>query len=471
MAADLSKSNSNSKPLHIVIFPWLAIGHLRPFLNLSVSLAGRGHLISFISTPANLRRSVHIPPRFSRRIRLIDFPLPPVDHLPPGAESSMDVPHVKQQLLKVALDRLRPEIRSFLNEAQPKPDWIVYDYASHWLPEMAKELGISTAYFSLFTAAFMAFLGPPSVLMTRERTTAEDFTVLPEWIPFPSGMVFRLHEMSKNIEKDADGNDYSSGTSDSLRFGLSIDGSDIVIIRSYEEFEPEWFHLLNKLYQKPVIPIGALPMEDNDDDNNGSDEDWQEIKQWLDEHKPSSVVYVALGTEAVLSLEEVRELAHGLEQCGLPFFWVINRDHLVNLLPEGFVDRAAGRGIVRAKWAPQIKILEHPTIGGFVTHCGWNSATEALRFGRALILLPLMNDQGLNARLLAEKGVGIEIPRDGQDGAFTRDGVSATVRLAMACDEGRTVRDNARKMKDLFGDQKRTEKYISKLIKQMVEKE
>ncbi|KAK6138010.1 hypothetical protein DH2020_028237 [Rehmannia glutinosa] len=463
----------SSKVLHIVMFPWLAIGHLRPFFRLSEHLARKGHRISFISTPRNLQRAVKVPQHLSHLITLVAFPLPDVEHLPPHAESSMDVPVTKQPLLKVALDSLEPSIRSFLENMMPKPDWIVYDYATHWLPGLAEEIGISRAYFSLFTAAFMAFLGPPSFLVSGKysRSTAEDYTVMPEWIPFPTNVVFRRHELAKNMEKDPDGNDYDSGTSDPIRFGLSIHGSDIVIFRSCVEFEPEWFDLIHQLYQKPVIPVGVLPMEnDNDYDNElDSNTEWLIIKEWLDLQKENSVVYVALGTEATLSQKEAHELAFGLEQCGLPFFWVLNRNYLFEMLPDGFSDRVRDRGMVYTKWAPQVKILSHPAVGGFLTHCGWNSVTEGLGFGRVLILFPVMNDQGLNARILQEKTVGVEIARNEEDGSFTCGSVAESVRLAMVSEEGRIVRENARKMKGLFGDKSRNSCYIDSLVHHLVE--
>lgn len=272
------------------------------------------------------------------------------------------------------------------------------------------------------------------------------------------------------LETDADGNEYDSGTSDSIRFGLSIDGSDIVIFRSCIEFEPEWFDLVRKLYQKPVIPVGVLPTADEDEDDEiDSNTEWQRIKEWLDLQEENSLVYVALGTEAALTQKEAHELALGLEQCGLPFFWVLNRDYLLEMLPNGFCERVRDRGMVYTKWAPQIKILSHPAVGGFLTHCGWNSATEALGFGRVLILFPVMNDQGLNARLLQEKKVGVEIPRNEKDGSFTSDSVAETVRMALVGEEGITVRDNARKMKKLFGDKGRSKCYIDSLVHHMMQ--
>ncbi|KAL3649930.1 hypothetical protein CASFOL_006333 [Castilleja foliolosa] len=467
------KEAQSNKAFHIVMFPWLAIGHLRPFFRLSICLAQKGHQISFISTPRNLQRSIFkVPQHLSHLIRLVAFPLPEIKNLPPHAESSMDVSFAKQQLLKVALDSLEPLIRDFLEKAEPKPDWIIYDYASHWLPRLAEEIGISRAFFSLFTAAFMAFLGPPEALTSREfnRSTAKDYTVVPEWIPFPTDVVFRRHELEKNMERDPDGNEYDSGTSDPIRFGLSIDRSEIVIFRSYIEFEPEWFDLIRQLYNKPVIPVGALPIEDiNTNQSEDNNTEWLRIKAWLDLQNKNSVVYVALGTEATLSRKETHELALGLEQCSSPFFWVLNRDYLLEALPCGFRDSVRDRGMVYTEWAPQIKILSHPAVGGFLTHCGWNSVTEALGFGRVLILLPMMNDQGLNARLLKGKGVGVEIKRDEEDGSFTRDSVAEAVRLAMVAEEGIGVRDNAKRMKKLFGDENRSDCCIDSLVQIMVD--
>ncbi|KAJ6326160.1 hypothetical protein OIU78_013289 [Salix suchowensis] len=367
------------------------MGHLIPFLQLSKLLAEKGHKIYFVSTPRNLNRLPEIPKQLSSKIVLVSFPLPRVPNLPSFAESSTDVPYTKQQLLKKAFDLLEPPLTTFLESS--KPDWIFYDYASHWLPSVAARLGISCAFFSLFTAACLSYIGPPSVLMNigDPRSKAEDFTVVPKWIPFESDLVFRLHEVTKYVEKTEED---ETGPSDSIRFGFAAGESDVVIIRSSPEFEPEWFNLL-------------------------SDQLWGSIKEWLDKQKTNSVVYVALGTEASLSAEELKELALGLENSTLPFFWVLSKipgstKNALDMLPDGFQERVKNRGIVHGGWAPQVKILSHDSVGGFMTHCGWNSIIEGLSFGRVLILLPVLNEQGLNSRLLHGKKLGLEIPRGGR---------------------------------------------------------
>ena len=101
-------------------------------------------------------------------------------------------------------------------------------------------------------------------------------------------------------------------------------------------------------------------------------------------------------------------------------------------------------------WVPQVRILSHSSIGGFLCHAGWGSVMESLSFGIPLILLPIRIDQGLNARQVAlELEVGIEIER-GDDGSFLRESISTIVTKAMAGEEGKRLRSNAGKACDII---------------------
>ncbi|KFK29804.1 hypothetical protein AALP_AA7G181400 [Arabis alpina] len=449
--------------LHIAMFPWLAMGHLLPFLNLSKSLAQKGHKISYISTPRNIQRLPKLPSTLSSSITFISFPLPPFPGLSPSFESSMDIPYNKQQSLKSAFDLLQTPIKNFL--LRSSPDWIIYDYASHWLPSIATELGISKAFFSLFNAASLCFMGPPSSLIQETRSKPEDFTVVPSWVPFESNIVFRYHEVARYVEKTEED---VTGVSDSVRFGYSIGESDVVIVRSCVEFEPEWFRLLLDLYQKPVFPTGFLPpVSEGEGDDDAT---WVCIKEWLDKQRVNSVVYVALGTEASLPKEELAELGLGLEISNVSFFWVLRNELEI---PDGFEERVEERGMVHVGWVPQVKILSHESVGGFLTHCGWNSVVEGLGLGRVPILLPVLNEQGLNARLLQGKGLGVEIVRDERDGTFDSDSVASSVRLAMMDDDVDAYESRKGKvklMKDLFGNKDKSICYVDELVRYLTSK-
>ncbi|ESQ38451.1 hypothetical protein EUTSA_v10028640mg [Eutrema salsugineum] len=453
----LARMEEKEGSLHVAMFPWLAMGHLLPFLRLSKLLAQKGHKISFISTPRNIERLPKLPSNLSSSITFVSFPLPPFPNLPPSSESSMDVPYINQQSLKSAFDLLKLPVTEFLRRSSP--DWIIYDYASHWLPSIAMELGISKAFFSLFNASALCFMGPPSSLIEDFRSTPEDFTVVPLWIPFESKIVFRYHEVTRYVEKTEED---VTGVSDSVRFGYSISESDAVFVRSCPEFEPEWFGLLQDLYQKPIFPTGFLPPVSEDVDGEEEDATWVCIKEWLDKQRVNSVVYVSLGTEASLPQEELVELALGLEKSKVPFFWVLRNEE--TLILDGFEERVKGRGMVQVGWVPQVKILSHESVGGFLTHCGWNSVVEGLGFGRVPIFLPVLNEQGLNTRLLEGKGIGVEVPRNERDGSFDSDSVADSVRLAMVDGGGESKRANAKMMKGLFGNKDENIRYVDELV-------
>ncbi|OUZ99748.1 UDP-glucuronosyl/UDP-glucosyltransferase [Macleaya cordata] len=468
--------------LHIVMFPWLAFGHLIPFLEISKCLAQKGHRISFISTPRNLQRLPKIPPNLSHPhlLNFVSLPLPQVDNLPAQAEATIDLPLDQVPYLKKAYDALEGPLSNFLIQTSCTPDWIIYDFAPHWLPSMASKLGVPCVFLSLFNASFNAFIGHPSEAGILGMKP-DQFGVPPDWIPFPSNLAFRKHEIlkiSSNIGENV------SGVTDVFRVVNAVQGCDFVAIRSSMEFESEWFNLLEKkLFQKPVLPVGLLPpppsvLQGHDQEQYIKNEEWvMRISEWLDKQGKGSVVYVALGTEATLSREELAELALGLELSELAFFWVLRRpagsttEDPTDLLPVGFQDRTRGRGFMCMGWAPQTKILGHPSVGCFLTHCGWGSTIEGLVSGCPLVLLPLINDQALIARLLVWKKMGLEIERDEEDGSFTRESVAKSLRTVMVDAEGaETYRAKARELREVFGDKVRNDRYLDDFVSYLKER-
>ncbi|KAL5714363.1 hypothetical protein ACHQM5_016336 [Ranunculus cassubicifolius] len=448
--------------LHIALFPWLAFGHILPFLQFAISLAQRNHRISFISTPKNLQRLPKIPSNLSSLINLIPLPFPTIENLPPNAESTSDITTPDQgQYIYQAYDKLQEPLTEFLEES--RPNWIIYDYAAYWLPPIAAKLHIPGIFFNIFNASMAAFYGSVSE-MTREdggsRLLPNDFLVPPKWIPFPSDLCLHPHEVPKRKR-------IASGESPVYRMGCAIQGCEFMAVRSCNEFEDEYLSFLeNDLYKKPIIPIGLLPPPKipTPIQENGREQNWLAIKDWLDKQSERSVVYIAFGSESALNHQQVTELAHSLEMSKLPFFWVVRQpigvDDKASVFPPGFEDRVKNRAYVTLDWVPQLNILAHPSIGGFLSHSGWSSIVEGLAFGLTMILLPLSPPQALNARLLEGKKIGLEIPRDEQDGLFTSDSVEECLRTAMVGEEGEELRAKAQEMKMVFGDEERHDRYM-----------
>uniref|UniRef100_A0A0E0AKA3 Glycosyltransferase n=1 Tax=Oryza glumipatula TaxID=40148 RepID=A0A0E0AKA3_9ORYZ len=165
-----------------------------------------------------------------------------------------------------------------------------------------------------------------------------------------------------------------------------------------------------------------------------------ECVQWLDAQPPASVVFLCFGSMGSLTPPQ--------PATGMPY----PTDAVVNeLLPEGFLERTKEKGLVWSKWAPQKEILAHPAIGGFVTHCGWNSTLESLWNGVPLVLWPLYAEQHLNVfKLVAAMGVAVEMKVDRK-----RDNLveAAELERAVQClmddtsEEGRMAREKAAEAK------------------------
>lgn len=128
--------------LQIFMFPWLALGHMIPFLNLSNELAKKGHKISFL-LPKNSQIKLQNLNLYPNLITFHTLKIPHIHGLPHGAETTADVPRSLESLLATAMDESYDEIKSFLQNL--KPHFIFFDIA-HWVPEIALEIGGSRLF-------------------------------------------------------------------------------------------------------------------------------------------------------------------------------------------------------------------------------------------------------------------------------------------------------------------------------------
>ncbi|XP_004306715.1 PREDICTED: putative UDP-rhamnose:rhamnosyltransferase 1-like isoform 2 [Fragaria vesca subsp. vesca] len=429
------------KELHVVMLPWSAFGHLMPFFQLSIALAKAKVHVSFISTPRNIERLPKIAPDLQPFINLVPIPFPPLepDFLPEGAEASVDVPVQQYANLQVAVDLLQTPIKQFI--ADKMPDWIIADFFTHWVVDIAKENGV--------------------------LPTIQSLTSPPEWITFPSLLSLKDYEAVKRLlawEVN------KTGMCFAWRLAKIVSASQVLAIRTCSEIEGDYLEVYKKITGKPVIPTGVLPPDQPGKRAEGEVNSDASMFDWLDKQKPRSVVFVGFGSECRLSKEQVHEMAHGLELSEQPFIWGLRKpnstesDEVDDFLPLGFTDRTSEKGLVCFGWVPQMEILGHPSIGGSLFHSGWGSVIETLQFGHGLVVLPFMYDQPLNARLLVEKGLAAEVKRN-EDGSFSRGEIAKSLRLAMVEEEGEQLRSNARKAAAVIGDHKlQHDHYISAFV-------
>ncbi|GMH00489.1 hypothetical protein Nepgr_002328 [Nepenthes gracilis] len=460
-----------AKDLHAVVLPWFAFGHMIPCLQLSIALAKAGVHVSYVAAPRNIQRLPRIPPSVASLVKYVELPLPAVGGLPDGAEATVDLPFEKIQYLKVAYDLLKHPFKHIIENQSP--DWIITDWAASWTVDIARECSVPLLLFSVFSAAGSCFVGPPKYLVgegqKRERATPESLTSPPTWVEFPSSVALRGHE-AVGFHAGFYGEN-ASGITDAERFAKLLQGVQAVSTRSCMEFEGSYIDLLQKITNKPVIPAGLLPPEQEEETESSDVGKRGGVFKWLHEQNPKSVVFVGFGSEYMLTRTQVHEIAYGLELSQLPFLWALRKPDWAiedsNALPSGFRDRTRDKGMVCLGWAPQQKILAHPSVGGSLFHSGWGSIIETLQYGHNLVVLPFIIDQGLNARLVVEKGLAIEVDRR-EDGSFSRDDIAKALTRAMVEEEGERLRVRTTEAAAIFGDQKLHQNlYIGGLVEYM----
>ncbi|EPS57311.1 hypothetical protein M569_17508, partial [Genlisea aurea] len=201
-----------------------------------------------------------------------------------------------------------------------------------------------------------------------------------------------------------------------------------IIVNTLYELEP---FALNSFSNKsayvggvpPVFAVG--PILSQPPNLNLQDESTTEMLQWLDRQPTKSVVFVCFGSQGSLEKHQIQELGKALERSGYRFLWSLRRrperseqasfpieytrDEMEKVLADGFSARTAEMGRVRG-WVPQQEVLSNAAVGGFVSHCGWNSVLESLWYGVPMATWPLHAEQHMNAFQLArELGLAEEI--------------------------------------------------------------
>lgn len=461
------KSRSETTSLHLVMFPFFAFGHISPFVQLSNKLSSHGVKISFLSAPGNLQRitsMLHPNPT----TQVIPLTIPPVDGLPPGLDSTSHLNPAQSELLKVALDLMQPQIKTLLS--QLKPHFVLFDFAQEWLPRMASDLGIGTVFYSVFIALSTAFLTVPARLPDPETyPSLEQVKYPPPGFPKTSITSVKTFEARDFLYmfKSFHG---KPCVYDRVLSGLR--GCSVILAKTCNEMEGPYIQYIKSQFNKPVLLVGPVAPEARPDQ---LEEKWA---KWLGQFEAKSVIYCSFGSETFLNDEQIREVALGLELTGLPFLLVLNfpanadaSAELTRALPEGFLERVEGKGVISTGWVQQQQILAHQSVGCYLSHAGFSSVIEALVNDCQLVMLPLKGDQLLNSKLVSgDLKAGVEVNRRDEDGYFGKLDIKRAVEdvmLEVDSEPARTIRENHKRWRDFLLDRSAQDNLLTGLVKEM----
>ncbi|KAF8025838.1 hypothetical protein BT93_F2618 [Corymbia citriodora subsp. variegata] len=445
------ESHENSRKLRVVMFPWLGVSHATPFLHLSNKLAQNGHRVTFL-LPRKAQLKLEPLNQHQDLIHFSSITVPEVDDLPSGAETASDVRLLLQRSRFTAFDRTQDQILPLLNDL--KPDVIFYDFA-HWIPAITRPLNIKAIYYVITGVAGLGLRFTPARRISKGVTIEELMHPPPG---YPSSRVVPEEAFQALFLAE----ELGSGISFYDRITTSLRECDAIATRTYHELDGKYCDYIGEQYGKRVLYTGpVLPQEKGEH----LEEEWA---SWLNKFGPSSVVFCALGSEVKLTREKLQEMLLGFELSGHPFLVALATpqgcDRIEEAFPRGFGERTRERGLVSGDWVPQSLILKHPSVGCFVTHCGYGSMWESLLSDCRILTFPQLADQFMNSRMMADElGVAVEVKKEGERERFlSKESLSEAIKLVMDKDGevASRLKSNHAKLKDVVAGEGLQESHL-----------
>eukprot|EP00253_Pinus_taeda_P025010 PITA_25010 len=457
---------SCSKRHRAVLVPFPAQGHINPMTQLALKFVEEGFLITFVNTEYNHSRIAEANKNsfsFSNQ-RMIRSEVVP-DGLPP-TDTRTDIAKlcdVTENVIVPFLDNLIHQIKEEDNDASV---CLVVDVLASRALEIAQRHHIPIAALWTSLTATYALLYNIAPLVSSDiipsNGVPKDFKMvkyLPSMpplcsahLPWVSGFSgsqkeFIFHYLNRCMER--------------------VREIDWVIFNSFHHLEAP---AISSVVENggSVYPIGPLIPSALLNSNSRVELEfgmgfWAEegeCLEWLDRQSRQSVIYVSFGSLSVLSETQFQQLALGLEATERPFLWVVRSDLLQSseaAFPPGFAERIhlSERGCL-VSWCPQLRVLSHPSIACFLTHCGWNSALESITMGVPMLCWPYFADQFLNQSYIVHVWkIGFSLLKDNTistaDGTSTIDmsEIKSAVERVVTGEEGAEMKRRAMKLREI----------------------
>ncbi|XP_073226484.1 abscisate beta-glucosyltransferase-like [Cicer arietinum] len=390
--------------VRIFFFPFVGGGHQIPMIDTARVFAKHGAISTILTTPSNALQFKNSITRDQKS----NLPIT-IHTLTEITDTDTDMSAGPMIDTSVLLEPLK----QFL--LQHKPDCIVVDMFHRWAGDIIDDLKIPRIVFT-GNGCF-----PRCVIENTRKHVVFD-NLSSDYEPFlVPGLPDRI-EMTKSQVPIFMRN--TSQIPDRIK---QLDEKSFgTVINSFYDFEPAYADYTRNVLGIKAWLVGPVSLcnrsvEDKKERGKQPTMDEQSCLNWLNSKKPNSVLYVSFGSLARLHTKQIKEIAYGLEASDQSFIWVVgkilNSTDKEETCGENWVldefekrMKELDKGLIFRGWAPQLLILEHDAVGGFMTHCGWNSTLEGVCVGVPMITWPLSAEQFINEKLVTDVlKIGVQV--------------------------------------------------------------
>ncbi|CAL0317080.1 unnamed protein product [Lupinus luteus] len=439
---DQSNSKNNFHQTMVVLVPLPAQGHLNQLLHLSRLILSHNIPVHYVCTAKhNLQAKLRVQgwnPNSISNIHFHDLKVPPFASPTPNPNAETKFPSQLTPLF-VATTHLREPVAALIQSlsSTARKVIVIYDSLMTHVVQDVQHISNTENYVFQSTCAFTTSM---YYLDKMGKPPQESSVFIPEVPSLEGCFTTEIFDfVTTQVEKisfNHDGNIYNTTR--------AIEGPYLDLIDRMIVGKKNW----------ALGPFNPLTIE-----KENSKERHYSLK-WLDKQELDSVIYVSFGTTTALTEEQIKEIAIGLEQSMQKFIWVIRDADKGDIfdedgvrrheLPNGYEERVEGFGLVVRDWAPQLDILNHPSTGGFMSHCGWNSCIETITMGVPVAAWPMHSDQPRNSVFITHVlKIGFAVRDWAQRNELvTAPNVEKAVRRLMETNEGAEMRQRAMNLKD-----------------------
>ncbi|KAL5102419.1 hypothetical protein RYX36_006746 [Vicia faba] len=393
------------KKSEVILIPSPGIGHLASSLEFAKLLIKTNNNLSitvlYINLPNTPISDSYIKSILNSQPQIYLIDLPQVKS--PPNELLISPPCYIKSLMQNLTPHVKSTIQTILSSHSNQVVALVLDIFCLSVVDVGNEFGIPCYLFLTSNIGFLGFM-----LSLQKRRINDVFNDSDTVLSIPG---FKNLVPSSVLPNSAYSKD---GYEAYYNLAKRINDTKGIIVNTFSELEKYAIEALSNEKTHPIYATGPLLDLKVQPSTNLLQSPHYLILKWLDKQPNKSVVFLCFGSMGVsFGTSQIREIALGLKNSGVRFLWAVKSP------PEGFLEwmELEGKGMI-CEWAPQVEILAHKAIGGFVSHCGWNSFLESLWFGVPILTWPIYAEQQLNAfRMVKEWGLAVELRVDYRKGS------------------------------------------------------